>query len=144
MTHPQITVVVADDNARYKTGVERALRRRDGVVAVTGVSDGLAALQAIKRDRPDVALLDQQMRGLTGLEVLRAVRGDPDLAAVSVLLMSAESSRSTEQRAREAGARAWVDKNQSRAEICAIVERAARSGPAVGGDPISPECRATS
>jgi two-component system, NarL family, nitrate/nitrite response regulator NarL len=55
---PQIRVVVADDHPVTREGVVRALKSSGKIEVVASVSDGRAALEAIRELRPAVALLD--------------------------------------------------------------------------------------
>jgi DNA-binding NarL/FixJ family response regulator len=62
----RVRVVIADDHPFFRDGVSRGLTR-DGRFAVVGeAGDGLEALELIRRELPDVALVDHQMPGLDG------------------------------------------------------------------------------
>jgi two-component system LytT family response regulator len=62
-------VLLADDEAPARDKLQRWLAEQPGVEVVSRAEDGLAAAQAIEELRPDVAFLDIQMPGLSGLEV---------------------------------------------------------------------------
>ncbi len=64
-----IRVLIADDEAVARDLLRSMLREHPGVEIVAECADGCAALQAIRRKRPDVALLDIRMPELNGLEV---------------------------------------------------------------------------
>ncbi len=70
------TVVVADDDADIRALIVLSVTRAGAIVAAD-VSTGIAALHAIKRCVPDLAILDISMPEMTGLQVCRAVRADP-------------------------------------------------------------------
>jgi len=71
--NPPLRVLVVDDEPLARTGVA-ALARGDGDLEVIGeCGDGAAALEAIRRLRPDLVLLDVQMPELDGFEVLRSL-----------------------------------------------------------------------
>ncbi len=114
-----ITVLVADDNPLYRDGIARALDRREGLELVAEVADGEEALAAIRRLRPDVAVLDVRMPGLDGVEVVEAVRAD-DLAT-RVLLLSAYREGPLVLAALAAGAGGYLSKDADRAAICDAV-----------------------
>lgn len=114
-------VLVADDNQRYRTGIVRAMARRPEIVRVVEASDGTEALHMIREFRPDAALLDVRMPGLDGPSVVQAVRKDPSLGGVRVVVMSASVDAAVRETARTAGAAAFVDKLAPRTEICAVV-----------------------
>lgn len=126
--HAAISVLVVDDNDRYRQGIQRALGRRASIGAVASASDGVSALDAVRALRPDVVLMDQRMPGLDGTVVARAIRDDPALAGTRVVLTSADDDAALIARAYAAGATDWIDKAATRKEICEAVERAAREG----------------
>lgn len=64
-----LRVLVADDEAPARAKLQRWLTEQADVEAVSLADDGLTAVQAIEQQRPDVAFLDIQMPGLSGLEV---------------------------------------------------------------------------
>jgi two-component system, OmpR family, response regulator MprA len=80
---PQPTVLVVDDDQAVRASLRRALGLHGFDVALAG--DGLAALDAIRRQRPDVLVLDIGMPGVDGLGVLRRLRQDGDDLPVLVL-----------------------------------------------------------
>jgi CheY-like chemotaxis protein len=98
-------VVIADDDSDIRQLIGVAARRAGAFIGAS-VADGAAALQAIRDIRPDVAILDVSMPVLTGLQVCRSVRKDPDLAGVRVLLLSA----AVQPQAVEAGIAAGADR----------------------------------
>ncbi|MDP1807132.1 MAG: response regulator, partial [Acidimicrobiales bacterium] len=93
-----ITALVVDDNATSRTVLERQLRARG--VTVTAVADAPSALALLRRSvqgatLPEIALIDHHMPGMDGLELARAIAGDPDLDPVRlIMLTSANASRS--------------------------------------------------
>jgi CheY-like chemotaxis protein len=116
-----ITVLVADDNERFRGGMVRALSRREGVQVVADVENGALALEQIRALRPQLVLVDARMPVVDGLTVARTVSADPDLSATKVLLLSARHDRVLVEDARVAGAVACLDKSDSRREICDAV-----------------------
>lgn len=125
------TVVVADDNDHFRAGMVRSLQRRSDLELVHAVSDGAQALEAIRRLRPDVALVDARMPLVDGLTLTRTVRDDPTLAATHVVLLSARADDEYVGRALDAGAEAFLDKTVSRRAICDAVARVAAPRPEV-------------
>ena len=76
--------------------------------AVTGAQDGLEAMRQVRDVRPDLALLDVMMPGMDGREICRAIKGDPALSDVIVVLHSAADEQDVEWRA--AGADGFLQK----------------------------------
>ena len=118
---PRVTVLVADDNARFRAGIVRALRRHDDVDVVAEAEDGAEALERVRALRPAVVLADVRMPGLDGLGLARAVTDDPALRDVRVLLLSARHDAALQAVAADAGAVDCLDKSTSRREICDAV-----------------------
>ncbi|MHA7124953.1 response regulator transcription factor [Janibacter indicus] len=83
------TVVVADDDADIRDLV--AFKLANAGYTVVPVADGDEALHAIGEHRPDLAVLDVMMPGRSGLDVLRAIRDDGELARTKVILLTARA-----------------------------------------------------
>jgi DNA-binding NarL/FixJ family response regulator len=72
-----IRVVIADDQAMVRAGFRMILDAQDGIEVVAEAADGVEALEAVRRLRPDVALLDIRMPRMSGLDVARALADEP-------------------------------------------------------------------
>ncbi|HZG03379.1 MAG TPA: response regulator transcription factor [Streptomyces sp.] len=90
MTHraPPLRIVVADDNPVVRAGLTALLQGRDGIRVVAEAADGRQACEAVRRQRPDVVLLDVRMPGVDGLAALPHLVGT---APVLMLTYSRES-----------------------------------------------------
>ena len=71
-----LRVVVADDQQLVRTGF-RMILAADGIEVVGEAGDGVAAVEAVRRTRPDVVLMDIRMPGLDGLEATRLILAEP-------------------------------------------------------------------
>jgi PAS domain S-box-containing protein len=116
-TRPRI--VLADDNADMRDYVSRLLRERWDVEAV---SDGEAALAAVRRQPPALVLSDVMMPRLDGFGLLRAMRNDAALRFVPVLLLSARAGEEATAEALRAGADDYLVKPFSARELLARVD----------------------
>ena len=128
-----ITVVLADDSDVYRRGIRRAIEADARLSLVAEVSDGAAALAAIRELQPDVALLDLQMPALDGIEVSCRIQADPPPRPPRFVLVSAFLTEDVAQRARACGMDHQLDKTTPRREICDVLA----GGPA--DDPRGPE-----
>lgn len=68
------TVVIADDHAVVRNGTKQVLEQIGGVAVAAEVSDGLAAIAAVKQHQPDLLILDSAMPYAKGIEVLAETR----------------------------------------------------------------------
>jgi DNA-binding NarL/FixJ family response regulator len=113
-------VVIADDHPAFRAGL-RLLLQDSGLDVVAEAADGPAAVDAVVAARPDVALLDLQMPGMTGVEVTRRLQEVAPETRVLVLTMI--EADETVLAAIRAGAWGYLLKGAGQEEI----ERAVRS-----------------
>ncbi len=81
------TAIVADDHFTFRKGVIEMLDEISNLQIVAELSDGLQAYESIIAKRPDIAILDIEMPGLTGLDVCRKVRSEKSETKLIVLTM---------------------------------------------------------
>ena len=84
-----LDVVVADDDDDIRDLVE--LKLTQSGYTVRACANGVEALEEIRRQPPNLAVLDVMMPGLSGIDVLREVRADEALKGVRVVLLTARS-----------------------------------------------------
>lgn len=116
---PRARIVWADDNADMRQYVARLLSERFDVEAV---GDGVAALEAIRREPPELVLSDVMMPRMDGFELLQKVREDPQLNAIPVILLSARAGEEARIEGVESGADDYLIKPFSARELLARVE----------------------
>lgn len=114
----QARVLLADDNADMRQYLSRLLRPWWRVEAV---SDGIQAVAAARRERPDLILSDVMMSRLDGFGVLAAVRAEPDLSSVPVILLSARAGEESRIEGMHHGADDYLVKPFSARELLARV-----------------------
>ena len=115
MTDEKVRVVVGDDHPMFRDGVVRALQSSGSIDVVAEADDGIAALAAIRRPLPQVALLDYRMPGMDGAEVAASVQRDQ--LATRVLLLSAHDESAIVYRALQDGASGFLPKESTRSEL---------------------------
>ena len=111
-------VLVADDNADMRSYIGRLLGTRWDVEAV---SDGTAAIEAIRARKPDLVLTDVMMPGLGGFDLLRELRSDPNLRDLPVIVVSARAGEEARVEGLDAGADDYLTKPFSARELIARV-----------------------
>jgi DNA-binding NarL/FixJ family response regulator len=88
----KVRILLADDHTIVRQSLRKFLENESDFELVGDAENGLAALQMIEKHRPDIVLLDLQMEGLNGLEVLRRARARFPRTRVVVLSMHQDSS----------------------------------------------------
>ena len=112
-------VLIADDEPNIVISLEFLMKREGHRVSIA--RDGDAALEAIRRERPDLVLLDVMMPGKSGFEVCQAVRADEALAAVKILMLSAKGRDTDLAKGSALGADAYMTKPFSTRELAGKV-----------------------
>ncbi|MBA3916726.1 MAG: PAS domain S-box protein, partial [Acidobacteriales bacterium] len=97
----QARILVADDNADMRDYLRRLLGER---YTVEVVDNGEAALLSARRQTPDLIVSDIMMPRMTGIELLRALREDPVLSGVQVMLVSARAEAEAQMEGLDSGA----------------------------------------
>lgn len=97
---------------------------RDGWSVATH-SDGRDALEVIRRESPDVLILDVMLPGRSGFDILAELRADSGLAATPVLMLTAKGQVKEREAAEAAGADRFMAKPFSNAEMLASVRELA-------------------
>ncbi|HVW26986.1 MAG TPA: response regulator [Polyangiaceae bacterium] len=109
------TVLHVEDNADHADLVRRCLSRHRPESRVVCVEDGEAALEYLSKNdsaspRPFLILLDLRLPKVDGFEVLRAVKGNPVLAAIPVVVLTTSDSESDVSSAYEHHANSYLVK----------------------------------
>lgn len=75
-TDQKIKILLVDDHMAIRMGLMTAVSDTSDMEVVADVDDGLEALDAYRRHRPDVVVLDLRMHGMNGIETIRALRSE--------------------------------------------------------------------
>lgn len=114
------TVLVADDDVHIRRLLQVLLQNRG--LHVVLASDGAEALEQARAAVPAVIVLDVNMPGMTGLEVCRAIRGDPVLRRTPVLILTAQGTTADKVAGFEVGADDYVQKPFDGVELVARIQ----------------------
>jgi DNA-binding NarL/FixJ family response regulator len=123
-----IRVVVADDEALVRLGLRVLLETEDDVTLVGEADDGRMAVELVRRTRPDVVLLDVRMPGTDGLQALRAIAADPELAGTRVVVLTTFELDEYVFEALRDGASGFLVKRTEPAELLHAVRVVAAGG----------------
>jgi two-component system, OmpR family, alkaline phosphatase synthesis response regulator PhoP len=116
------TVLIADDEPSMRLLVHATIESDD--YTVLEAVDGNEAWKTIQEQKPSLVLLDVQMPGRTGLEVLALVKGDPSLNATRVILLTSKAQETDVEKGLIAGADFYLTKPFSPLDLLTRVEEA--------------------
>lgn len=111
---PRYRILVVDDNADMRTYLVHALSE---TFDVETASNGIAAMHVLKKAPPDLVLTDAMMPRLDGFALLHAIRQDPTLKALPVILLSARAGEEARVDGLEKGADDYLVKPFTRREL---------------------------
>jgi len=114
-------VLIAEDEANIVESLSYILRRAN--IDVDTASNGADALDRLRRFKFSALILDVMMPGMNGFDVLRAVRADPALVSLPVMVLTAKGQARDRRVAEEIGANAFITKPFSNAEVVESVRR---------------------
>lgn len=116
-----IRVVIADDQALIRGGFRALLEAEPDIEVVGQAATGAEALRVIRRERPDVALMDIRMPDGDGLEATELIVADPSLAATRVIVVTTFELDEYVAQAVRAGASGFLVKDTEPAELIRAV-----------------------
>ncbi len=114
-----VTAVIVDDHPFYRDGIARGLTTSGRVRVLGEAGDGATGVALLREHDPDVAVVDYQMPGMDGLELVRIATRDGLRARV--LLLSADTDSAVVFQALQLGAAGYLSKEADRGEIVAAV-----------------------
>lgn len=114
-------VLIADDEPNIVISLEYLMRREGHEVSVA--RDGDEALAMIRRDKPDLVLLDVMMPGKNGFEVCQAVRAEAELAEIRIIMLTAKGRETDLAKGKALGVDAYIVKPFSTRELAERVRQ---------------------
>ena len=116
----KITVILADDHPLFRAGVRQSLQQNEAIEIIGEAGNGEDALKLILDLKPEVAIIDIQMPGITGLEVAKRIEHmDFD---VKIILLTMLDDKRIFLDAMECGALGYVLKDSAVSEIQRAIE----------------------
>ncbi len=135
-TAPPILVVIVDDHAMIRAGLEQLLNGADDILVVGQAHDGEQALAVVQAERPDVVLMDLQMPNVDGVTAIRQIQA-LDIG-VDVLVLTSFNDQERIVGALDAGAVGYLLKDADPDDVLRGVRAVAR-----GESPIDPKAART-
>ena len=119
-------LLLVDDHTIVREGLKRVLEPIADEWCVTEVSNGHHALERLRQEHFQLAIVDLSMPGMSGLELLKRIKAEHPNTAVLVLSMHAEEHYAV--RAFKAGANGYLTKDSASTELITAVHKAAAGG----------------
>ncbi len=113
-------ILVAEDDSDLRLLV--SLKLESCGHQVVSVEDGSLAAQNCRSMRPDLVILDLMMPGMSGLEVCRFIKSDPELSSTPVILLTARAQASDVEAGKAAGVDEYLTKPFSPRELAGRVD----------------------
>ena len=120
MNQPKARILVVEDQEDNRRILRDLLSSRG--YDIIEVTDGLAGVEAAKREQPDLILMDIQLPGIDGYEATRRIKDEPDLAGITIIAVTSYALSGDEQKALEAGCDDYVAKPFSPRKLLAKIE----------------------
>ena len=115
------TVLIVEDN-ELNMKLFRDLLEAHGY-QTSGTNNGHEAFDLVRRLRPDLILMDIQLPQVSGLEVTRLIKDDPELRAIPVVAVTAFAMKGDEERIRQGGCEAYLSKPISVAKFIETIRQ---------------------
>lgn len=131
---PRLRILVADDHPVFLAGIRTVLSTISRAVLVGEATTGTGAVEAARRLRPDLILMDVNMPQMNGIEATRRILTERPSTAILILTMFADDD--TLLAAMRAGARGYLFKGAAASEIALAVDVVSR-GEAIFGSHIA-------
>lgn len=103
-------IVIVDDEIHIRSLLEQTLEDLEGEAEILTAANGAEGLALIERERPQLVFLDVMMPLMNGYEVCAAVRKNPALADITIVMLTAKGQESDRVRGLEVGAHRFVTK----------------------------------
>ena len=126
METPPIRVLLGDDHRIVREGLKLVLADAPDIAVVAEAASGPEVLQQVATTPPDVVLLDIALPGLDGLEVLQALRRERP--GIAVLMLSTYPENQYAARCIKLGAAGYLNKSTDPDDLIAAVRKAAAGG----------------
>jgi two-component system, cell cycle response regulator DivK len=115
------TILYVEDNEMNRQIVRDLLKRT--TYSLVEAHDGEAGVAKALELRPDLILMDIQLPMISGIEAMRRIRADAALAATPIVAITSFALSGDEQKAKEAGATAYLAKPYSPRDLMALIRK---------------------
>ena len=122
------TILIVDDEVDIRDILRIRLANQPGF-RILEAANGPDALELTRQQRPDLIILDWLMPGLSGMDVLKALRESPELPAIPVIMMTVKSELSAQVQGQAMGVVAYLIKPFDATRLMETVQKALKETP---------------
>ncbi|MDO5652924.1 MAG: response regulator [Brachymonas sp.] len=112
-------ILVVDDSQVDRSRLEKLMA--DAGYQVSSASNGAQALEAVKRSKPDLILMDVNMPEMDGFAATRGLRGDPATKDIPVVLVTAKDQKADKAWGQMLGAKGYITKPYTDDQVLSVV-----------------------
>jgi len=120
MVEGKTKVVIVEDHKLFREGLKSLLSDKDDLVVVGEAGDGIEAIRAVKKCRPDLLLLDLSMPKMNGISVMKEIKSQ--FPEIKIMALTIHESDQYVLEAFEAGADGYCLKDAGRNELMVAVD----------------------
>lgn len=120
----KITLLIADDHDMFRQGLIGLLNTNENLDIIAQASNGTEALELIRTHKPDVAILDMTMPGMSGVEICRKIK--EDYLSTQAIILTMHDDLLLAQEVMQSGAYGFVLKDNTFDEVVTAIECANR------------------
>jgi len=113
--------MIVDDSLTVRKITEGLLSRYQ--YDIVTASDGVVALEKMKKNLPDIILMDVEMPNMDGFELLRVMKKDPSLVKIPIIMITSRSGDKHKQKAISLGADLYLTKPFKEEELIASIKQ---------------------
>jgi CheY-like chemotaxis protein len=114
-------ILIVEDNPQNMRLIEMALSAES--YTLLEATNGEEALEVVKKERPDLIIMDIQLPKMSGLEVTRKLREIPEFSRTSIIAVTAYAMKGDEKKALDAGCNAYLSKPISARDLPNLIAK---------------------